>query len=425
MASLLPSSIVLPWLVRLRWVSLAVIVGGALVATRWWTVRLPWGPLLPLLLAMAATNLALTRQLRARSRRRALVGGVLIVDAALLTGVLALAGGPINPFGIVYLVGVTIAATTLGLRWATLVAAVSTAGYAWTFVSHRPLAFADPQLAGAVLSLHLWGMWVALAAAAALIAYFVSRMSEALEEREHALATARDAAARTDRVTALLALGAGAAHELATPLSTIGIVAGELESLVATTPATADARRDVAGQAAIIRAEVERCTRVLDRLSGRAGALGAGDGPLSAAALVEELRQHLEPNEDARLDVVCAPDAAALLVPTPVEPLRQVLLSLLRNAFDNSAPTQRVGLGVEGPLGLLRFVVEDRGRGMAPEVAARAGEPFFTTRPGSGHLGLGLFLARAYAEQAGGRLEWDTRPEAGTTMRLDLPRGEA
>jgi two-component system sensor histidine kinase RegB len=415
-----PSSVVLPWLVRLRWVSLALMLGAAVAASRWWTVRLPWPPLLALMMAMAATNVALTLQLRARAPRRVLVGGVLLLDVGVITGLIALAGGPINPFGTVYLVSITIAAATLGLWWSAAVALASTIGFGLTFVRHRPLDFADPLVAGRVLSLHLWGMWVALAAAAGLIAYFVSRMSEALDERERALAEARSAAARSDRLAALLALGAGAAHELATPLNTISILAGEIGRVTADgSIAPADAVTEVATHAALVRDEVERCTRVLDQMTGRALALDGAAGPLTLDSLVDGLRHRLDPSSAGRLDVTVPVETVPVTI--PAEPLRQVLLSLLRNAFDASAPSQRVALEVTRPGGRTRFTVVDTGTGMRADVAARAGDPFFTTKPGSGNLGLGLFLARAFADQIGGRLELESRVGVGTTVTLDLP----
>ena len=415
-----PSSVVLPWLVRLRWVSLALMLGAAVAASRWWTVRLPWPPLLALMMAMAATNVALTLQLRARAPRRVLVGGVLLLDVGVITGLIALAGGPINPFGTVYLVSITIAAATLGLWWSAAVALASTIGFGLTFVRHRPLDFADPLVAGRVLSLHLWGMWVALAAAAGLIAYFVSRMSEALDERERALAEARSAAARSDRLAALLALGAGAAHELATPLNTISILAGEIGRVTADgSIAPADAVTEVATHAALVRDEVERCTRVLDQMTGRALALDGAAGPLTLDSLVDGLRHRLDPSSAGRLDVTVPVETVPVTI--PAEPLRQVLLSLLRNAFDASAPSQRVALEVTRHGGRTRFTVVDTGTGMRADVAARAGDPFFTTKPGSGNLGLGLFLARAFADQIGGRLELESRVGVGTTVTLDLP----
>jgi signal transduction histidine kinase len=65
--------------------------------------------------------------------------------------------------------------------------------------------------------------------------------------------------------------------------------------------------------------------------------------------------------------------------------------------------------------------VIDAGRGMAPDEAARAGEPFFTTKPTGSGLGLGLFLARAFADQMGGTLQWRSAVGQGTSVTLELP----
>ena len=67
------------------------------------------------------------------------------------------------------------------------------------------------------------------------------------------------------------------------------------------------------------------------------------------------------------------------------------------------------------------LVVADRGRGMPPEILARAGEPFFSTRePGEG-MGLGLYLARGLTEQLGGSLHLASTPGRGTRVTLTLP----
>jgi two-component system sensor histidine kinase RegB len=65
--------------------------------------------------------------------------------------------------------------------------------------------------------------------------------------------------------------------------------------------------------------------------------------------------------------------------------------------------------------------VEDRGAGMSPDVLARAGEPFFTTKPPGSGFGLGLFLARALAEQWGGRLTLESHEGKGTIATLVVP----
>jgi two-component system sensor histidine kinase RegB len=393
---------------------LFALVVAAVAGAELWRVRLPWLPFVTLLAAMAATNTALAFQLRLPMPRRGVIGGVLLLDAALLTGVLYLSGGPLNPFSIVYLVGITIGAIALGHRWAVVLAVVSSVAYGVVFVYNRPFEFTDPAFGSGLLSLHLYGMWVALVAAAALIAHFVSRIAEALERRERELTASRAAAARGERLAALFALGAGAAHELATPLSTIRTAAIELERTLreATTSPAAAHYLDV------MRQEVERCTALLDGLSGRAAATSARDTGVELSALMSDVRRRLGGTLSTRLDVTLPDDPR--LINVPAEPLCQVLVALVRNAFDASAVDQRVAVSIEQQP-TLRVEVTDRGRGMAAEEAARAGEPFFTTKPPGAGLGLGLFLARAFADQMGGSLRWQTAEGKGTSVILDVP----
>jgi two-component system sensor histidine kinase RegB len=408
--------VVMPWLVRLRWVSVIALAAASWAAYTFWRVRLPIGPLVALLSALAVTNAALAFQLRSPAPRRAVVGGVLVVDVFLLTGILYLVGGPINPVSIVYLVGITVAAVSLGHRWAIALGVLSNIAYGFTFFYHRPLQFIDESFSSRVLTLHLSGMWVAFAAATGLIAYFAGRVSEALAEREQELTTARAAAAKSDRVAALFALGAGAAHELATPLSTIATVAGELERTMTQRPQGIGSAE--ADYIKLVRAEVERCTTVLDQLSGRAAAASAEESHVLLARLIDDLRYRLGESMARRLDVSLPAESQPINV--PAEPLRQALIALLRNAFDASSADQRVTMKVDQSDGV-RVEVIDHGRGMDEPTVSRAGEPFFTTKPAGAGLGLGLFLVRAFADQMGGTLSMRSTPGKGTSVTLQLP----
>jgi CheY-like chemotaxis protein len=95
-----------------------------------------------------------------------------------------------------------------------------------------------------------------------------------------------------------------------------------------------------------------------------------------------------------------------------------------------SAATETVGTERFHPTWLkagryVRLSVNDSGIGMTPATASRAAEPFFTTKPPGSGTGLGLSLARNFAEQSGGALAIESAFGRGTTVVLWLPVAEA
>ena len=99
-----------------------------------------------------------------------------------------------------------------------------------------------------------------------------------------------------------------------------------------------------------------------------------------------------------------------------------------RDAMDGTGTLQisaaRAEAGEMAELGegsFIRLTVGDSGHGMTPEVLARASEPFFTTKPVGEGTGLGLAMARGFAEQSGGALRIVSAPGAGTAVEIWLP----
>jgi two-component system sensor histidine kinase RegB len=263
--------------------------------------------------------------------------------------------------------------------------------------------------------MHLRGMWVALAVAATFIVYFLQRATRELAQREAELAQAREHTVQNERLASLATLAAGAAHELATPLSTIAVVARELErrlEKVEEDAASSDAR--------LIREQVERCRSILSQMAADAGEpVGDVARSLSVGELLETTTAGLEGVD--RIDVSVSPQARGQPIVALPRPLAQALRSLLKNALDATAAPERIELEVSIDRGGWRFSVNDTGPGMQPEVRARAMEPFFTTKPAGQGMGLGLFLTKSVAEQHGGRLELDSSPGRGTRAWLTLP----
>jgi two-component system sensor histidine kinase RegB len=263
---------------------------------------------------------------------------------------------------------------------------------------------------------HVHGMWVALSLSAIFVVFFVQRVAAALADRERELAAAREQGARREKLASLATLAAGAAHELGTPLGTIAIVAKELERALAS-----DAREEVRGDLRLIREMVTRCRAILNRMSARAGE-NAGEAleRIPAQAWTDAALDGLPARTRVRVERL---DAGATVVGPPLA-LGDALRGLLKNALQASAPDAPVALRITAERGRVRAAVTDRGPGMPPEVLARVGEPFFTTKgPGDG-MGLGLFLTRALAEQLGGEFHIASRPGEGTEAWIDLPAAE-
>lgn len=403
----------LDWLIRLRW---GAVLGQALtvaVASALLGADLPLALLLVLIAILALSN-ALLAALRTRlPSARGLCGAALTLDTLLLSGLLHATGGPYNPFGVLYLVHITLAAVVLGARWTWFLAGLSVGCYGLLFFSHTPLEHLSHG--GPEMSLHLQGMWVAFTVAALLTASFVVKLSSALEHRDAAMAEMRERAARHQRLASVTTLAAGAAHELGTPLATIAVAATELERSIRKLPTVqADLLIE---DAALIRSELDRCRAILNRLGTDSGQM-PGEAPveLSLDDLVASVTGPLSAQQRGRLNVAVPADPA--LVRLPRAALLQVAQNLLRNALDASSGC--VTLKVELHAGDLRMLIGDEGPGMTPEVLSRVGEPFFSTkRPGQG-LGLGVFIARTLAEQMGGRLTFESSPARGTTALVEI-----
>jgi two-component system sensor histidine kinase RegB len=404
-----------PWLVRLRWAAVLAQAIGVAIAVEALGLVLPLVPIAILIAVLAASNLVLGWWVsKGGSAEPRVYGVVLALDVTLLTALLWLTGGTSNPFTTVYLVYIALAAVTLGSRWTWTIAALSVAGYAILFAITPP---ADPHAAhqpADELSGHLAGMWVAFLSAAVLIGFFVTRVREALDQRERALAEARQVAAAQERLASLTTLAAGAAHELATPLATIAVASKELMRA-----AEATANPALIDDAGLIRAQVERCRQILDHMSGRADA-NIADPPVAIdpAVVVGAAIDALPTGASSRVQVTLAGTATGVRLPRVG--VARVLTTLLKNALDASGEDGRVEIAVTASPATLAFAVSDHGRGMDEATLARAGEPFFTTKPAGAGFGLGLFLAKTFVEQWAGQFSLSSEPGRGTVAAVSF-----
>jgi two-component system sensor histidine kinase RegB len=275
----------------------------------------------------------------------------------------------------------------------------------------------DTHVQSGELSLHLLGMWIAFATAALLISFFVARIAADARQKEHELLMMEKRLARNDRLASLVTLSAGAAHEIATPLSTIAVTAKEMEHHAARLQSP-DSR--LVEDAQLIRSQVERCRLILERM-GAQGADPLGETPRRAefAELMSRVRESFPENSDRiRLEIDTVHSSSCVL---PFRAAVEAISALVKNALDASAAGDPVILKAWSNQDRIRFLVQDVGSGMTPDVLERVCEPFFTTKPTGRGMGLGAFLAHLFALQLGGELSFQSQPGRGCTAILELP----
>jgi len=400
------------WLLKLRWGAAAGQLVIALFVRFYLDIAIPLAAVLPIIGIELGTNAAAWLWARRHTQvPEAMLAVVMVLDVVLLTLLLSVTGGPFNPFNFLYLVHIALAAVVLRPQWAWGLTVMAISCCAALFYGHS-----THQLhAGDMLQMHLRGMWVAFGVAAGFIVYFVQRVTRALSERDAELVAVRDRAARHDKLASLAALAAGAAHELSTPLSTIAVVAKELEHQLGG-PASAGA---AAADARIIREQVERCREILAQMAADAGqSTGEPLALITVSTLIDMTLASIRDGD--RVALRLPPQAAEQRLRVPVRAVVRAIHAVIDNARQ-AAPASPIRLEVSSHGEGCRIAVIDDGTGMTDEQIARAGEPFFTTRGAGKGMGLGLFLTRTLLDRLGGRLELASTLGAGTTAAVCLP----
>lgn len=402
----------LRWLVRLRWVALFAQATTLAFVFKLLDGTVPIVVWVVVMALIAMVNLVGIRRLSVSDEVTA--GNLfwhLLFDTAALTMLFFVSGGPANPFTPLLLVQVAMGAVMLPPRLAGTLTSCAILCLSLVHIDAYPLHIERHSL-GAIDAAIL-GRWLAFAVTATSVAVFVVGLAASLRRNKERLLVARDLTARTDRLRSVGTLAAGAAHELNTPLSTIDLRARRLSRRHDEPDTVADVN--------VIRAQLKTCTSIVERLLIGAGDPSASDIEKRPLAAISRETANLW-SKGTTLDIEFIDDSEGAIVELPIVAFQQALTNLLENAREAQEE-----VGSLAPLSLHVLAADDvaivelhdAGCGL-PAATDQVGEPFFTTKPAG--TGLGVFVARAIADGAGGGLQYLARKPHGTTTRWWFPK---
>jgi two-component system sensor histidine kinase RegB len=334
------------------------------------------------------------------------------LDIVVFTAVLYFTGGPTNPFVSLYLVPISLAATSLPTRYAWLTVAMCGVGYSLLWWHSVPLPAVHARF-GSEFDLHLTGMWVNFVIAAVLIVLFVGRMAWLVRQRDRELATMRENALLDQQVIELGTLAAGTAHELNTPLSTLAILTSELDETT-TDPQQKQQLRAMLDEIGVIN---ERLNRIAGGVNAErsAGARHAKLGEFLDELLTHWAESH--PEVELRVAKTGRTGMAIVVEATIEQAIRNVLDNAAHATLANGGRSIDVAIGLHGTH--LTLGVTDQGGGLDPAVRDDLGLKAVSTKQHG--LGIGLLLSRAALQRFGGRLDIKDRPAGGVEAHIELP----
>jgi signal transduction histidine kinase len=244
----------------------------------------------------------------------------------------------------------------------------------------------------------------------------VERLNAEVTGTLNRLQAAQEELVVAERMATLGRLSLKVAHEVRNPIAAI------------------DLNADLAGDILRERGDMEEATDLIDAIRDQVNTLDALTEEYLAFArfprpnfeedsineMVDSLVEFVRPLA-TRQGITLKAEADPAVPPMAIDRtlLRQAILNLVKNGLEVlsqgntlTVTTRRVDDSVE-------ISVTDTGPGIAPEVAPRLFEQFFTTKPQG--TGLGLYISRQIVEEHGGRLRWTSTPGTGTTFTASLP----
>jgi two-component system, NtrC family, sensor histidine kinase HydH len=348
-----------------------------------------------------------------------LLFGQLLLDQALLTGIVYLSGGPASGATSLYGVSCLIGGIALGVP-----GAIASALGGGVFYSLLTLLVQAGTLVGPPdqperayglpadeVTYHVLVNLLALVFVTLLVSY----LAERLHRTQGDLVMAEERADQAERMAALGRLAAGLAHEIRNPLSAIS---GSVQMLRTSAIETDDKQL-----CDIVLREAKRLDELVSDMLDLARPRKPALAPTNLRQILEDVIRLAGNWGRSQSDVavrLLPSGSSSISVLADAAQLRQILWNLVRNAVQASAAGGEVRVRLIETPTEFEITVEDDGTGIDSSAVVHIFDAYYTTR--SHGTGIGLAVVKRIADDHGYGLEVDSAKGAGATFRLRIPR---
>lgn len=331
----------------------------------------------------------------------------ILYDLIQLSFLLYLTGGITNPFSILTIVPTTIAVTFLSKRSSFIIALVSILLLTFLTQYYYPLPGPDISLP----KHYLLGLWVSLTVGIIFLGNYAHSITAEHRTRSTAFDNLEKTLARERELKSLGGLAAAAAHELATPLSTINLVIEDLKKQLGKNPKF---KQDVE----LLNSQIQRCKNILKDFSTDPNKQDSFIDNISFKNLIREVAFSFNPPKNKTIKIEDSKIKNNLIVGRKVE-----VIYALRNLIDNAIKfaNKIIKIEIYNTNKKIGININDDGKGFRQDIIQKLGEPYIKSNlvaKNKSGLGLGIFISKTLLERTGAKITFKKSSLGGALINV-------
>ena len=342
----------------------------------------------------------------------------LFYDLIQLVLLLLLTGGLTNPFCVLILAPIVIAATYLDLKRTFIIVSIS-------LISVTALVFLYFPFESAHLGINkndfsrfgIFSIWLALVVTLVFISAYCFRVADESRKNTQALRETQLALSNEEKISALMSLTAAAVHELGTPLSTISVIAKELMN----NTKDDDLKYN---DLVLINSQIKRCSNILERLRTDSFSERSNEfiNKLDFKRMINEI---INSYQNEKIEFVIETekyfdqsDVTIFRSPEIIQSISNIVDNAIKHA------KKRVLISLRDKFDNIMIEIIDDGEGFSQEIYPLLGEPYVGKSAKNKHkgLGLGLFISKNLLGKNFGDIKFLNLKDQGGCVQILLSK---